>query len=97
MVNDRISVSQPVSGVRRVIPSPSTSQNSAHSTDHCSHSRPIVGSWNLTMLVSLPATRAVQDLHRVFVERARAYRGAPAKGAGAPGPVGEDNERYPAG
>ena len=46
---------------------------------------------------SLPATRAVQDLHRIFVERARAYRGAPPDGTGAPGPAGEGNGRYPAG
>ena len=46
---------------------------------------------------SLPATRAVQDLHRIFIERARAYRGAAANGTGAPGPAGEDNGRYPEG
>ena len=51
VVNDRISVSQPVSVVRRSLPSASTTKNSAHSTAHCSQSRPIVGSWNLTMLV----------------------------------------------
>jgi DNA-binding transcriptional LysR family regulator len=33
---------------------------------------------------SLPGTRAVQDLHRIFVERAQAYRGAPAT-SGRPG------------
>ena len=64
--------------------------------------RPIAGDSTQVHLViqrirSLPATRAVQDLHRIFVERARAYRGAPADGAGVPGPVGVGNERYPVG
>jgi DNA-binding transcriptional LysR family regulator len=51
--------------------------------------RPIAGDRTGVHLViqrlrALPGTRAVQDLHRIFVDRARAYRSSPP---GAPGPI----------
>ncbi len=46
---------------------------------------------------SLSGTRAVQDLHRIFVERAQAYRRGPAGGPGERGPAGGPGERGQAG
>ncbi len=42
---------------------------------------------------SLPGTRAVQDLHRIFIERAQAYRGGQGAGRARPRPAGNGRSR----
>jgi DNA-binding transcriptional LysR family regulator len=45
---------------------------------------------------ALPGTRAVQDLHRIFVERAQAYRGGPAtSGRSGDRPPGQNGRSRP--
>ncbi|HEY2126996.1 MAG TPA: hypothetical protein VGH77_07405 [Streptosporangiaceae bacterium] len=76
-------VSQPVSGVRRFWPSASTRKNSAHSTAHCSHSTPIVGALNLTMLVMPNAVAMIATQAEYQPSPVARYRST-AGGAGPP-------------